>query len=81
LHSIADDRHFGHLAFAVCGAGLRSFAAKNSQTVENDRELCATDTAIVFLKDALFPTLLDASECVFMRDLAASVTSGCIELC
>jgi len=56
LHSDADARCFGHPAFALRYAELRSFAAQNSQTVENDRELCATDAAIVFLKDALFPT-------------------------
>jgi hypothetical protein len=38
LRTVADARYFGHLAFAARGAGLRSFAAKKFQTVENDRE-------------------------------------------
>jgi hypothetical protein len=37
LHSDADARCFGHSAFAARGAELRSFAAKNCQTVEDDR--------------------------------------------
>jgi hypothetical protein len=48
LHTIADARFFGHLAFAARGAELRRFAVKNFQTVENDRELCAVDTANLF---------------------------------
>ena len=38
LQSLADARCFGHSAFAARYAELRRFAAKNSQTVENDRE-------------------------------------------
>jgi hypothetical protein len=38
LHSIADARCFSRSAFAAHYAELRRFAAKNSQTVENDRE-------------------------------------------
>ena len=38
MRSVADARCFGHSAFALRDAELRSFAAKNSQTVENDRE-------------------------------------------
>ena len=38
LHSDADARCFGHSAFAARYAELRRIAAKNSQTVENDRE-------------------------------------------
>ena len=34
----ADAKCFGHSAFAGYYAELRAFAAKNSQTVENDRE-------------------------------------------
>jgi len=41
LHSLADARRFGHSAFALRYAELRRFAAKNSQTVENDREIRA----------------------------------------
>jgi hypothetical protein len=39
LRTVADARCFGQSAFAVCYAGLRSFAAKNFQAVENDREM------------------------------------------
>jgi hypothetical protein len=38
LHIDAKARQFGYSAFALCYAELRSFAAKNSRTVENDRE-------------------------------------------
>jgi hypothetical protein len=34
LHIIADARHFGHSAISAGRAELRSFALKNSQTVE-----------------------------------------------
>jgi hypothetical protein len=34
LHIVADARHFGHSAFSARCAELRSFAAKNFQTVE-----------------------------------------------
>ena len=39
LRSAADGRYFGHSALALRYAELRSFAAKISQTVENDREI------------------------------------------
>ncbi len=49
LRSVADARCFDHSAFARRYAGLRSFAAKNFQTAENDRELlCAFDSANFF---------------------------------
>jgi hypothetical protein len=48
LHIVADARHFDHSAFSERGAELRRFAAKNFQTVESDRELCAFDTANLF---------------------------------
>ena len=38
LRTVADARYFGHLAFAPRCAELRGFAAKNSPTVESDRE-------------------------------------------
>jgi len=38
LRTVADTRHFSHFTFLARGAELHSFAAKNSQTVENDRE-------------------------------------------
>jgi hypothetical protein len=38
LHIVADATHFGHSAFSARGVELRRFAAKNLQTVENDRE-------------------------------------------
>jgi hypothetical protein len=39
LQNIADARCFGHSAFAARYAELRRFAAKISQTVEQDREI------------------------------------------
>ena len=42
LHRIAEARQFGHTAVAQRYAGLRTFAAKISQTVENDRENLTT---------------------------------------
>jgi hypothetical protein len=38
LHIVADTGHFDHSPFATRYAELRSFAAKNLQAVENDRE-------------------------------------------
>jgi hypothetical protein len=38
LHIVAGARHFVDLPFAACCAGSHSFARKNPQTVENDRE-------------------------------------------
>ena len=38
LHSLADARCFGHSIFSARYAELRRIAARNSQTVENDRE-------------------------------------------
>jgi hypothetical protein len=39
LRIVADARCLGHFGFAPRYAELRSFAAKISQTVENDREI------------------------------------------
>jgi len=49
LHIVADARHFSHSTFAARFAELHAFAAKNAQTVENDRRKVGklTDLACV----------------------------------
>jgi hypothetical protein len=38
LHIVAGTRHFSHSIFSAHDAELRRFAAKNVQTVEDNRE-------------------------------------------
>ena len=64
MHSLADARCFGYPAFAARYAELRRFAAKNSQTVENDREKFSGPVrSLRGNATALIATALIATDC------------------
>jgi hypothetical protein len=63
LHRIAEARQFGHTAVAQRYAGLRTFAAKISQTVEIDREKFRVASHLVVISVGQLQRVTASADC------------------